>query len=139
MRLKIKWRDGLAYDHGTGPSGLRSRRALKTRRSPRRKLRTDLENRLWRGNLYGVDVVTTFRNKLQCRTQKTEAKRFLIKISEQLAGVSLNSITPQIVRNAAKKAYPNHTAATRNRRGITPAASVINLRPPASGGAAPYE
>ena len=57
MRLQIKWRDGLDYDHGTGPSGLRVRRALKTKSARRaEELRTDLENKLWRGNLYGVDV-----------------------------------------------------------------------------------
>lgn len=127
MRLQIKWRDGWAYASGTGPSGRRIRRALKTKDARRaEELRADLENRLWRGNLYGVDVVTTFDQAAVHYAEDGGEARFLVKISEQLAGVSLKSITPQIVRNAAKKAYPNHTAATRNRQGITPAASVIN-------------
>ena len=116
MRLRIKWRDGWAYDHGTGPRGRRVRCALNTKGARRaEEPRADLENRLWCGNLYGVDVVTTFYQAAVLYVEDGGEARFLIKIFEQLAGVSLKSITPQIVRNAEKKAYPNHTAATRNR------------------------
>ena len=95
----------MAYDHGTGPSGLGVRRALKTKSARRaEELRTDLENRLWRGNLYGVDVVTTFDQAAVLYVEDGGEARFLIKIFEQLAGESLKSITPQIVRNTAKKA-----------------------------------
>ena len=116
MRLQIKWRDGSAFAHGTGPSGRRVRRALKTKDARRaEELRADLENRLQRGNLYGVDVVTTFDQAAVHYAEDRGEARFFVKISEQLAGASLKSITPQIVRNAAKIAHPNHTAATRKR------------------------
>ena len=72
------------YDHGTGPSGLRVRRALKTKSARRaEELRTDLENRLWRGNLYGVDVVTTFDQAAVLYVEDGGEARFLIKIFDR--------------------------------------------------------
>jgi integrase len=38
----------------------------------------------------------------------------------------LKDITPKIVRDAARRAYPNGSNATVNRQGITPASAVIN-------------
>ena len=127
MRLKITKRNGVFHAHGYGPDGKRIRRSLKTA-DPRRaeELRADLEKRIWQLHLYGASAVMTFDQAAVAYAEDGGEARFLVKISEQLAGLSLHSITPQIVRNASKKAYPNHTAATRNRQGITPAASVIN-------------
>ena len=127
MRLKITKRNGVFHADGYGPDGKRIRRSLKTA-DPRRaeELRADLEKRIWHLHLYGASAVVTFDQAAVAYAEDGGEARFLVKISEQLAGVALHSITPQIVRNAAKKAYPNHTAATRNRQGITPAASVIN-------------
>ena len=139
MRLQIKWRDGWAYSSGTGLSGRRIRRALKTKDARRaEELRADLENRLWRGNLYGVDVVTTFDQAAVHYAEDGGEARFLVKISEQLSGVLLKSITPQIVRNAAKKAYP-----TTQRRCATAKALLQRRRSSTThiskGGAVPYE
>ena len=127
MRLQIKWRNGWAYASGFKPDGKRLRRALKTKDARRaEELRADLENKIWRGNLYGADVVTTFDQAAVHYAEDGGETRFLVKISEQLAGVALKSITPQIIRNAAKAAYPNAKPATRNREGITPAQAVVN-------------
>ena len=103
MRLQIKWRNGWAYASGFKPDGKRLRRALKTKDARRaEELRADLENKIWRGNLYGADVVTTFDQAAVHYAEDGGETRFLVKISEQLAGVALKSITPQIIRNAAK-------------------------------------
>ena len=64
---------------------------------------------------------------------------FLVKISEQLAGVALHNITPQIVRSATKKAYPNHTAATRNRQEALLQRRRLLITPTSKGGAVRYE
>ena len=127
MRLKITKRNGVFQADGYGPDGKRIRRSLKTA-DPRRaeELRADLEKRLWQLHLYGASAVMTFDQAAVAYAEDGGEARFLVKISEQLAGLSLHSITPQIVRNAAKKAYPTGAASTRNRQGITPAQSVIN-------------
>ena len=52
--------------------------------------------------------------------------RYLVKMAEQFAGVTLHKITPQMIRAAAKKAFPDQSNATVNRQGIVPARSVIN-------------
>ena len=52
--------------------------------------------------------------------------RFMLKVFQAFDGWELRQITPNIVRREAEKAYPNASAATRNRQFITPASAVIN-------------
>lgn len=127
MRLQIKWNNGWAYAHGTGPDGKRIRRALKTT-DPRRaeEIRSNLEAKLWQIDLYGPQSAITFDQAALAYAEDDGDMRFLVKMSEQLAGVLLRDITPRVVREAAKKAYPTAANATRNRQGITPVRAVIN-------------
>lgn len=127
MRLQIKWNNGWAYAHGTGPDGKRIRRALKTA-DPRRaeELRANLEAKLWQIDLYGPQSAITFDQAALAYAEDDGDTRFLVKMTEQLAGTLLRDITPRVVRDAAKKAYPSAANATRNRQGITPVRAVIN-------------
>jgi len=127
MRLQIKWKNGWAYAHGTGPDGKRIRRALKTA-DPRRaeELRSNLEAKLWQIDLYGPQSAITFDQAALAYAEDDGDTRFLVKMTEQLAGVLLRDITPRVVREAARKAYPTAANATRNRQGITPVRAVIN-------------
>lgn len=52
--------------------------------------------------------------------------RYILPISQQLVGRKLKHITPNDIRDAARKAYPNAKASTINRQAITPARAVIN-------------
>lgn len=127
MRLKIKWSNGWAYAHGTGPDGKRIRSALKTQ-DPRRaeEIRSALENKVWRTGLYGAENVMTFE---QCALHYAEdggETRYLVAITTQLSGVKLKDVTPKAVRDAARRAYPEAANATINRQAITPAGAVIN-------------
>ena len=54
----------------------------------------------------GTSAVVTFDQAAVAYAEDGGEARFPVKISEKLAGEALHSITPQIVRNAAKKAYP---------------------------------
>ena len=127
MRLKITWRDGWAYAHGTGPNGQRVRRALKTQNARRaEELRADLEAKLWRLDLYGAEAVVSFDQAALHYAEDGGDTRFLVKVTEQLTGVALKDITPRTVRDAAKKAYPKGSPATMNRQGVTPIRAVIN-------------
>ena len=130
MRLKITTRfskSGNYYVDGYDPQGKRVRHSLKTKDARRaEELRADLEKTLWDVHIYGASAVMTFDQAAVAYAEDGGEARFLVKISEQLAGLSLHSITPQMVRNAAKKAYPTGEPSTRNRQGVTPAQSVIN-------------
>lgn len=127
MRLQIKWQNGWAYAHGTGPDGKRIRRALKTKDARRaEELRSNLESKLWQVDLYGAQAVITFDQAALAYAEDDGDTRFLVKMTEQLSGVRLREITPRVVRDAAKKAYPTASNATRNRQGITPVRAVIN-------------
>lgn len=127
MRLKIKWLDGWAYAHGTGPDGNRVRRSLKTQ-DPRQaeQNRASLEARLWEASLYGAKKVITFEQAALAYAEDGGDMRFIVRMAEVLNGQRLADITPKAIRDAARRAYPECSNATLNRQGITPARAVIN-------------
>lgn len=127
MRLQIKWASGWAYAHGTGPDGKRIRRALKTQ-DPRRaeEIRAALEGKIWRTGLYGAENVMTFDECALHYAEDGGETRYLVAITTQLSGMRLKDVTPKIVRDAARRAYPKAANATINRQAITPAGAVIN-------------
>lgn len=128
MRLAIKWIDGWAHIHGTGPDGKRIRRAVKTRDPDRaEEARAALEARLWKIGLYGHDHVITFDECALSYVEDGGESRFIMPIAKQLAGRRLKDITPKEIRDAAKLAYPGASPATLNRQAITPARAVINF------------
>lgn len=127
MRLQIKWKDGWAYAHGTGPDGRRVRRSLKTK-DPRRaeEIRAALEAKIWKASLYGPDAVMTFDECAEHYVQDGGELRYIVPITMQLSGVLLRDITPKMIRDAARRAYPIAANSTVNRQAITPARAVIN-------------
>lgn len=127
MRLAVKWIEGWAYVHGTGPDGKRVRRSLKTR-DPRKaeEARAALEARLWKVGLYGAEHVITFEECALAYVQDGGEARFILPISQALVGRRIKDITPKDIRDAAKTLYPNASNATLNRQAITPARAVIN-------------
>lgn len=127
MRLQIKWISGWAYAHGTGPDGKRVRRALGTQEAGKaEEARAHLEARLWKIKHYGAEAVVTFDEAALAYAQDGGETRFLVRVAEQLQGRILREITPKMIRDAARRAYPNATNATVNRQGITPARAVMN-------------
>lgn len=127
MRLQIRWINGWAYAHGTGPDGKRIRRALSTQDAGRaEEARAHLEARLWKIKHYGPEAVVTFDEAALAYLQDGGEARFVVKIAEQLSGKVLREITPKMIRDAARRAYPTAKAATVNRQGIVPARAVMN-------------
>lgn len=128
MRLKIVWKEGWAHITGTGPDGNRVRRALKTR-DPRQaeEARANLEARLWKAGLYGVEHVITFDECALAYAQDGGETRYLLPVAEAMKGRRLREITPKDIRDMARKLYPNAKASTINRQAITPARAVINF------------
>lgn len=127
MRLQIRWINGWAYAHGSGPDGKRVRRALGTQDAGRaEEARAHLEARLWKIKHYGPEAVVTFDEAALAYAQDGGEVRFLTKMAEQLAGKVLREITPKMIRDAARRAYPEAKPATVNRQGIVPARAVMN-------------
>lgn len=128
MRLQIKWIEGWAYAHGTGPDGKRIRRALRTRDPARaEEARAALEAKLWKIGLYGADHVLTFEECALAYVKDGGETRFVLAMARRLAGKRLKDITPAEIREAARLEYPNASNATLNRQGVTPARAVINF------------
>ena len=130
MRLKITQRFskiGIWYVDGRSPDGRRIRYSLKTKDpSHAEEKRAHIEKQLWDVHMYGVNVVMTFEEAALAYAEDGGEARYLIRMSEQLHGVKLNQITPQIIRQAAKKALKGRSNSTINRQGITPTQAVIN-------------
>ena len=127
MRLVIKWKDGWAHVHGTGPDGVRIRRALGTQDiGVAEEARANLEARLWKVSHYGPEAVMTFDETALAYAQDGGEARYLVKITEQLHGKVLRAITPKMIRDAARRAYPVAKPSTVNRQGIVPARAVMN-------------
>lgn len=81
---------------------------------------------MWKVKHYGPEAVVTFEEAALAYAQDGGEDRFLVKISEQLAGKVLREITPRMIRDAARKSYPGASNATLNRQGIVPARAVLN-------------
>lgn len=127
MRLQTKWIDGWAYAFGTGPDGKRIRQSLKTQDARRaEEARAHLEARLWKLHHYGAEAVVTFDEAALAYARDGGETRFLVQVAEQLKGRVLREITPNMIRDAARRAYPNAKPATLNRQGIVPARAVLN-------------
>lgn len=128
MRLEIKWKDGWAHVHGTGPDGNRIRRTLKTRDPLRaEEARAALEARLWKEVIYGPGAVVTFEAAALRYVEDGGEKRFILPLAAHFRGKLLTKITPLDVRDAARKLYPDAKPATLNRQAIVPARAVINF------------
>ena len=130
MHLKITTRFGKAgiyWIDGRGPDGRRIRHSLKTTDASRaEELRAHTEKRAWDVHMYGPGVVMTFEEAALAYANDGGEARYLVRISEQLSGITLAQITPQRIRAAAKKALSGRAPSTINRQGIVPARAVIN-------------
>ena len=128
MRIKIVWQNGWAHVHGTGPDGKRIRRALKTR-DPIQAAEAcaQLEARIWKEGVYGAEAIITFDQAALAYAENGGETRYLLRVAEHFKGKLIRTITPNDVRNAAKKLYPNAKASTQNREAIAPASAVINF------------
>lgn len=128
MPLKLKWRDGVAYIHGT-IKGKRIRRSLGTR-DPQIAdvLKAQEEARLWRAATYGIEHEATFAEACvhYLKAQAPKAN-YLAPIIRRIGKQRLASITPGHIRVLAKELYPRAKPQTRNRQVLGPVCAVINF------------
>ena len=126
--LKIQWRGGIAYLHGT-IRGKRIRVSLGTRdRQIAEALRAQEEAKLWRIATYGADSEATFADAaLQYLRAQAGGNVFLARLLPKLGLKKLAEIKPAQLRLLAKELYPACKPQTWNRQVLGPAAAVINF------------
>ena len=128
MSLKLKWRDGVAYIHGT-IEGKRIRRSLGTR-DPKiaEALKAKEEARLWRAATYGIEHEATFAEACVHYLKAQSPKRnYLVPIIRKIGKQRLANIKPGQIRMLAKELYPQAKPQTWNRQVIAPVCAVINF------------
>jgi integrase len=128
MALKIKWRNGIAYLHGTSGSG-RIRKSLGTRDPKIAELkRAQEEARRDRANIYGEENEATFADAcVQYLNHAPPDKDYLAPIIRCLGKMRLAEIKPGKVKVLAKQLYPTCKPQTWNRQVVVPVSAVINF------------
>jgi hypothetical protein len=127
MSLKIVWREGVAYVHGT-IAAKRIRKSLGTRDPKIAAARkAEEEARLQRAAIYGVEHEATFAEAcLQYLEHQAPRMHYLTPIIKELGNTKLAGIKPGQVRALAKKLYPRAKPQTWNRQVVVPVSAVMN-------------
>jgi hypothetical protein len=127
MSLKITWRDGVAYIHGT-INHQRIRKSLGTRDPKIAAARkAEEEARLQRAAIYGIANEATFSEAcIQYLENQAPSRHFLIPIIKAIGDERLANIKPGHIRAIAKKLYPHCKPQTWNRQVIVPVSAVMN-------------
>lgn len=128
MSLKLKWRGGIAYIHGT-IDRKRIRQSLGTRDPQIAAAKAaETEARLQRAAIYGIEHEATFAEAcLQYLKHQAPARHYLTPIIRKLGKLKLAQIKPGIVKAIAREIYPRAKPQTRNRQVIVPVSAVINF------------
>lgn len=123
--LKVTWRGGKAYAHGT-IAGKRVRTSLGTRQADTAaQLCAALESKLWRSHIYGPEAVVTFAEAAVSYLKNGGEATFIDPVIKHFGARALREITPGNITAAAPVLYPGRSPATWNRQVITPARAII--------------
>lgn len=126
MALKVKRDPKTGIWQITGVfRGRRIRKSAETtERSTAEAQRVAIETAILNGT-FGIHN-HTFADAAEGYLMDEGSRRFLKAPLVELGRMELRQITPHMIRDAAKKAYPEASGATLNRQFITPAQAVIN-------------
>lgn len=127
MSLKIEWRNGVAYLHGTIERE-RIRKSLRTR-DPQiaARKKAEEEARLNRASIYGAENEATFADAcVQYLEHQAPRRHYLTPILKKIGTIRLAQIKPGLVKRVAKELYPRCKPQTLNRYVIVPVSAVMN-------------
>jgi integrase len=91
-----------------------------------RQVASGVENRAWKGHLYGPEAVLTFAQAAILYRQAQKPTRFLARIEDYWRDTLVRDITPGAIRQSAIALFPSVSGATRNRQVIVPTQAIIN-------------
>jgi integrase len=124
--LTLKNRRGWWHAYGS-IGGRRVRQGLGTRdKKQARELAAALEARLFKEKAYGSEAVRTFAEAFVAYAEAGGETVYAEPLVRHFGKMALAQITPGDVTAAARRLYPAHSGATRNRHVVTPVRAVIN-------------
>lgn len=127
MSLRIHWRNGVAYLHGT-IAGQRVRQSLGTRDPKIASARkAEEEARRNRAAIYGIENEVSFAEAcIPYLEHQAPRVHYLEPILREIGNIKLSAIKPGQIRILAKKLYPGCKPQTLNRQVVVPVSAVIN-------------
>ncbi len=91
------------------------------------RIAAEAEAREWKGHLDGPAAHLTFAQAALAYREAEKPTRFLERIEDYWTDTPVRQITPEAIRQSARKLYPAAKAATRNRQVIKPTVAIINF------------
>lgn len=90
------------------------------------RVRLEAEKAFWECRFDGPGATLTMAQAIHAYLDAGKPARFLAKIAAHWRDTLVRTITPEAIRQSARKLYPGASAATWNRQVIKPTAAVIN-------------
>ena len=90
------------------------------------RVKTEVEQRAWQRRFDGPGAGLTMAQAFIEYLDADKPDRFIARLNDYWQDTLVSEITPEMVKRAARKIYPNATGATRNRQVIAPTVAAIN-------------
>lgn len=130
MPVKLIKRHGIWHiDDTLGPPGRRIHVRQSTKTDDKTKAQryaTDVESKIWRGHSDGPAAILTFGDAVKLYRAAGKDNKFLGPVEEHLRDWLVKDIKPSTLKTMALELFPGNSGASKNRRALTPAQSVIN-------------
>jgi integrase len=134
MPLKLFRRDGFWHYRGTiGPPERRARLRGSTKlqdtqsnKSIAERQIAEIETQYWKGCQDGPGAILTFAEAARLYRVAGKGDEFLAPVEAYLKNTLVKDIKPSTLKMMANELFPNNSGASKNRRALTPAQSVIN-------------
>ncbi|WP_320176698.1 site-specific integrase [Roseovarius pacificus] len=126
MPLKLFQRKGVWYFRGT-VAGRRFYQSSKTTdRKIAERIKAETEAKAWQRNFDGPGAGLTMAQVFTAYLDADKSERFLLRLAQYWKDSLAEDVTPELIRQAAKKIYPNANEPTWNRQVIKPTQAAIN-------------
>ena len=99
---------------------------VKSSKAQAKKAAQAIAKKLWERYSNGAAKTVTFTHAATSYVAQGKDARFIAQLVSHFGNTLVADITPQDVRNAAIKLYPNRRPETLNRNAITPCRSILN-------------
>ncbi|MBA85987.1 tyrosine-type recombinase/integrase [Thalassobius sp. S69A] len=126
MPLTLYQRGNIWHYRGS-VAGRRLRGSCKTSdRKIAERVKAEVEAKAWQGKFEGPGAALTMAQVFHAYLDAEKPARFLLKLAAHWKDTPVALVFPETIRQAARKLYPNASAATWNRQVIKPTQAAIN-------------
>ncbi len=126
MPLKLERRGKYWHYSGT-VAGRRLRKSTKTTdKKTAERVKADAEALAWKRNFDGPGAGLTMAQALIAYIDAGKPDRFIGKLNDYWGDTLVDDVTPEAIRQSARKIYPDAQPATWNRQVIVPTQAAIN-------------